>query len=738
MNDFDFSMYDYEEPAAPQKKEKVTNTKEIKEPEFDFGMYDYEEPPQESQPQEKTSYKKPLETPISSSEEYKKMSASEKIQYAKDLEREQRFGFSKAFSKGALSGATFGASENIPGFETEETEGEPSLAGGFGEIVGSAAPIMKIAKTLSPLTKAAFKNAPKVFQPLEKLMHSFGTGSALESGKQAVKGIAGKEVDISEIPKTGAAFATLDAFIRGAGALGKKFLGLSPKVQAEVLEKGIIPEGLPKSQYETAEEMLNLVKEKQAENKFPAFPKKVEGGEKPTALTSQRITAPEDIGLRPAPLKEASLLEDQVGGLFSEKKFYNSTEGGKALKSEIMKIDDDVYRGVNELYKTSKELNSGINEIHPELAEKVLNRVKELEAIPEPSDVQKRVIRASNNILEDLVKVSENGEISGYTPINNQTLIGQVQSLRQIVDYDFAHGNTKNIFRPLINDIQDSVLRAAENSGKPEAAQAINDARSAYRTWVEAFDNDYIRPFRDSSNKDFSKLYKSSLDLDESNVLRNILNISDDGVKLSNATTREIVEKNLGKYLENPRSMNTKEFEKTMRELDAVITPEQSQQVRELFRKESQPFVRAKKETPKKATPEEEIASKYKNSKPEDIQKKMNTRSGIKELREDFSKTPAKRDLFERLKNQKIRSVLREGNIEKEFTGDELYKFLNKEKNYELFSEMLGEAETESLRMSAKEIGAQQVKSEVRKKGMHTIAKKAAAYKAFELLINLL
>ncbi len=115
----------------------------------------------------------------------------------------------------------------------------------------------------------------------------------------------------------------------------------------------------------------------------------------------------------------------------------------------------------------------------------------------------------------------------------------------------------------------------------------------------------------------------------------------------------------------------------------------------------------------------------------------MNKRSGIKQLREDLN-TPQKRATFERLKQQKIRSILREGNIEKEFTGDDLYRFLNKEHNYELLSEILGESETEALRQSAKEIGKAQVKSEVRKKNITQAAKKVAVYKTFEVILGLL
>lgn len=465
------------------------------------------------------------------------------------------------------------------------------------------------------------------------------------------------------------------------------------------------------------------------------------GGEPPSSpggsppLKGRVSPEGEDLGLRPAPQQARPDLSDRIGNIFSRNKFYNSTQGGHALKNEIMELDQNVYRGVNELYGISRELNKSINEIHPSLVGRLQNRIQELRAIPEPSDVQKRLLRASENILERIAFVGENGEIAGLRPINNQILIDQVQSLRQIIDYDFSHGNTKNIFRPLINELQDSALNAARTSGAPEAAEAINDARSAYRAWVEAFDNDYVRPFRDASNQDYSKLFKSSLDFDEHNMLKRVLNTTPRGQELINGSTREIVEKHLAEYFENPRNANPKEFDKALLELEAVITPGQSQEIRAAFREAAErPRFRADRQL----TNEEIIASKYAGKEPEDIQKMMDSRSGIKQLREDLSGSEQKKDIFNRISRQKMRSMIREGNIENDFTGDDLYKSINKQENYEIFSEILGESETESLRQAAKEIGKEQVKLEVRKKNLSKFAGKLTVLKTLELISGII
>lgn len=737
MNNFDFSIYDIEDKTPPSKGKKVNDFDFGGKDSFDLDAYETEETTPTDQmdilksAQQDKIYQQYATAPRTP-EQIKGMSSSERRQYAQDLVTEREYLQSAGTTKGALSGLTLGATEHV-----EALKPQPHEAGAaFGELVGAALPITGIAKAVAIPIKYALSGitkAPKTLNAVSKLMTAFGTGSGYSTGKQLVKG---EGVSPEEVLKTGAEFATIDAVFR-LGSKGLKWIsGLTPKQQASILEKGVIPDDLPKSQYETAEEALRLLRQRDSNLPGIPTPPPTGGGVGARRIEPSRITPPEDIGLRPTPTPQKAELADQVGDIFSPNRFYNTTQGGQAIKSEIMNLDEDVYRGVNELYRISRELNQGVNEIHPQLAQRLSNRVLELEAIPEPSDVQRRVIRASNNVIDALAQRGENGVISGYTPVSNQVLIDQIQALRQIIDYDFAHGNTKNIFRPIINDIQDSVIRAAENSATPEAAEAFNDARSAYRSWVEAFDNPYVRPFRDGSNQDFSKLFKSSLDMDESNMLRQILNLSERGQQLGNATTREIVEKHLSRYLENPRGANEREFNKSLRELEAVITPEQAAQIRTQFGDASRrPNIRA---TQKPITNDERIAARYVKNEPEDIQSMMNKRSGIRTLRDDLSGSREKKEVFDRLSKQKMRSILREGNIEKEFTGDDLYKFLNKEKNFELFSEFLGEQEAEAMRQTAKEIGKAQVKSEMRRKTLGKAASHAGAMKALSIIMGIL
>ena len=489
-------------------------------------------------------------------------------------------------------------------------------------------------------------------------------------------------------------------------------------------------EPLPKSVYESSQKALAELQANEdairTAQKLPQ-PQPLQSAQSPS-LAGRVTQNAEAIGLRPPSNKPAKSIDEDIGRIFSPSSFKNTTEGGKAIKNEVMKLDEAAYRNVNKLYQRSRELNANVEDIHPNLVNSLNEKLEGLQKIPEPSGPQKQLITALENIIGELAEVSE-GKIAGYKPISNQTLIDQIQSLRQKVDYDFAHGNAKNIFKPTINDIQSSVRGVAEQSGNKEALQALDEANAAYRDWVTTFDSDYIRPIRDIQNRDYSKMFKGAQDVDEFNELKKILEKSPEGSQISDALKRDLVSKYLGKYSDKPVQSSLKEFNRDLKELEAVISPEQATEVRSKF------LEGKKSQTPKfKATSQEQKAAKYLDEKPEAISRRFDTRSGIKEIKKDLNKTENGKEIYDTLRRQKVRDILRENNIEKEFTGNDLYKTLNKRENFELLSELIGEQETEAARVLAKQLG----KKQVRKQNIKQIAGHAVALKFLKYVFPLL
>lgn len=430
--------------------------------------------------------------------------------------------------------------------------------------------------------------------------------------------------------------------------------------------------------------------------------------EAPADLKGRVTKSNEDLGLRPAPYQTNTTrqgLNDIVTEKLFPNQFYNSTTGGRAIKNQLMASDQKAYQRVNDLYRESRRLNETVNTIHPDLANYLQNTIREISSIPRPSSVQRTKLSTAEDILNEIA-IIEDGKITGYRPISNQRLIDQVQSLRQTIDFDFAHGNPKNIFKPMIEELQNSVIRAAEQTN-PEAAKAFSEARSAYREWTNTFNNDYINPFRDTSNRDFSKLFKKSVDLDNFNVINDILKNTEEGNLLSKGLQREIVEKMIGKELRNPFKVDTREFQQTLRELEAVLPEETVNEINKTFTdyQVNRPRTASKIETPKKPSILEKNVSKYLEiDNPEKLQKMMNSRSGIRELKKDLSATAQERQMFEKMAKDKIKSILQENQIEKKFSGQDLYNVMNKESNFELMAELTSAEEAQAIREAAKEI----------------------------------
>jgi len=659
-----------------------------------------------------------------------------------EFERLAEKGTAEAY-KGLFSGATLGASKYIPGLKSGENFAEKA-----GEYAGIAAPFSAASKAVDAGTKIGqnvIKNLPKALKLTgkfsESLQKSALTGAVIKGGERVISGENpfGKETGEAALE-----FATLHLILMGAGAAGQALWNQVknlPWVQAKKVQQALLGgEKVPKSVQDQAEGLLKELQgfetqsqaseklaqealESQVSQKEKFLPSKISElkGEEARPLEGRVKPIEEKLNLEIPKGTQKTSPENEIGSIFSKEKFKNTTEGGKAQKSEIIKEDQAKYKKVNEKYKKSREANSLVSEEQPELVEYLDDVIYDLEQIPSPSGPQKELISSAKSIRNRLLLFDDAGNVIGLNPINNQILIDQVQSLRQKIDYDFAHGDARNIFKPLIGKIQGAVETSAQEAGNEAAILANQEARKEYKEWADLFDNEYIRPIRDKQNRDYSKLYKGSLDVDEFNEMSNVLKNTEEGRKILDVMKRDLVNKHLEKFYDKPIQSSLEGFNKQLSELEAVISPEEANQARQKFielkqrkplgfkGKEVNPLEKAKNRAAQQL-------SKYQKMKPEQVYEMMSTRSGIRELEKDIEKTPEAKKFFEVLKKQKIRDILQSNNLEKDLTGTQLYEALNKRENFELLSELIGEEEVEAARKASKDIGKKQVKYELGKK----------------------
>jgi hypothetical protein len=258
MNSFDWSMYDEEaEPSKPS-----TSPKKPKQDSFDWDLYDdgvtekiSRDVPDE-QPSEKGKQKEwgfiipdthvkrsnPFKTDVSS-EDFEKMNLVEKLEYGNQLEKEQRYRSSKAFTKGVASGLSFGGSEFVPGLEPEEDD-DP-VAGFAGNVIGETPYLLASFAAIEKSLKAiptAYKWGKRLLRGTEVA----AVGGGFETARQAVKG---EGFDKEKIATHAATFVLFDSAVRAIPHAWDWLKKLSPTQQAEVMFEGVAPQNLSEQQY---------------------------------------------------------------------------------------------------------------------------------------------------------------------------------------------------------------------------------------------------------------------------------------------------------------------------------------------------------------------------------------------------------------------------------------------------------------------------------------------------------
>ena len=292
-------------------------------------------------------------------------------------------------------------------------------------------------------------------------------------------------------------------------------------------------------------------------------------------LTGRVSTTGQDIGLRPSPLPTQPTPKDNILNNISKNSITDTRNAGISMTEAIRASDELDYGIVNELYTISDNLNKGLSQEHPKLYQNLKSQLLELSSIPSPSSPEKQKIKAISDILQKLATHDEAGNVIDFLPIENQTLLNQAKSIRYMMDFDFAHGNTSGIFSPVKNALEDAAENTSLQLGKTEAYEASKVARSTYRDWAKTYNNDYIRPFRDTSNVDYSKNFLSSTNIDTFHPVNDILNKTLTGRQLADATKREIIENKLGKYLDNPKLAVGKQFERDLAEVSSILSPDE-------------------------------------------------------------------------------------------------------------------------------------------------------------------
>ena len=512
----------------------------------------------------------------------------------------------------------------------------------------------------------------------------------------------------------------------------------------------------------------------------------LEGRVQPTREQPKTLQKPLGTSEIKAPVQEPSkpiepsriTKEPELGHSITKEGFESDASGGSTLEKKVKEMAAEEREPVNKAYDAGRKETQTSNDIYPDLAKKNDDLIDRLEKVQKRNSGEEAVYQQAVNIRN---MVGTRGE---FIEQNAERLLAQSDSMSKLANYEMPYTGYKGILKKLVRDINHSVISSLKRKGKRYRAVEIADEKFA--KWADKFLGDEIQPFLEKKILNPEALYNSAVkNPGNYRAVENAIGKSNPAIM--DKIDRAIVEDRLGKYWKNPEKIGSEEFNKSIRDLKQLIGSEKTDRAFEaLNRKSAQSKTekriteageRSKSKAPplkekvtsatqlKPKTPRPSVSpesspkterkfdfdriksatanksAKIMNSTPSEIVKKTNTPEGLRELKKSLPE-----NTYKELSEQKLRSILREGHIEKEVTSKEIYDFLNKEDTYQLFAEVLGKEEVHALRdvakKSAKLAADKQFTHDLIKKfikqGVITAVKGTVAMKALKILLKLM
>lgn len=460
----------------------------------------------------------PYAAPQKSPQEIKGMTLAEKMAQAEALNTEREYLQSAGFTKSALSGATLGASELIPGFKPEEGE----LLKGVGEFAGSTLPVTASLKLFSaPLKKLASASPvyAKYLQSLGNIVSAGAAGTAVSSGEQLFKK---GDVSLEDALTHGAQWSVLDTLLQSAGMAGRfvkamvskakstgknrvqianefienvpelrdkawsKLSNLTSNQQEQVLESGIraMESDVAASQLarEKGKITINPERFKAIENKFeppakPVQPHEFKFEEAENSFPKQKN-----------PEIEAIAPGEQTEKILGENIQKDIQQQFKKAESEYNQLYDQVEQGSKDIIvKPNKTLN---------IAE---NTLKDLDAVKTKPEGYKKVISTLEDIIEDLgVKPISSTGFKGHTVKTNVPLPRLMElgrRLNKIINYDIIERSVQDKLKPIVRAVKEDI-RQSLASKHPDLRAAYELAEEQFGKTAEKFSSDLALKIR--------------------------------------------------------------------------------------------------------------------------------------------------------------------------------------------------------------------------------------------------
>lgn len=477
-------------------------------------------------------------------EQLKNMSVSEKLQYAEELKREREYLQSSQFVKGALSGLTFGASENINALKREKYEEFTpySLIGSGGEITGSLVPLTGLMKVIGGAAVKLASKSPVLQKQLSSLLTMFGVGATDKAFHQLAKGEVPSADDMLE---HGVEWVTLDVLLQSAGAAGRFAKGLLSRSKETGIPRLELLNQLNRELAESGVDMTNAeavsakaleILERPITEAEVAAGKRLQLAEKEASKVSEvaeQALKPEEI--KPIDLKTRKITDEPINRLTKESVVLSEpyqperidfTKEAEVLEQDAIQsqIDSVGTRAVSEeelgasiredieaqleaqkaeyrpFYQEAEEAATHMHHVPQNTAREAGNRLQRISRLKTRPEGYPGVIKNLETILEDagfVIQRDENGAIelivsNREVPVSDT--IELARRLNEIIDYEAVEPTVKDALRGVARAAkQDVRLGLAAN---PDALAAFELAEGAHAATAQKFSKNNIRKIR--------------------------------------------------------------------------------------------------------------------------------------------------------------------------------------------------------------------------------------------------
>lgn len=433
------------------------------------------------------------------------------------------------------------------------------------------------------------------------------------------------------------------------------------------------------------------------------------------------------------------------GHSISPVEFQSEAQGGQALNQSIRDAATSERASVTEAYNLAQENYQNINSVADDFLVQELNKeIDKLKTSIKPNT-------AESSVLNTLEQVRNHYLVRNGVPVGD--LIKTSDSISGMANYELPFTGPKDILKRVANTLDRAALRAIENNGgNPEL---MRNANQMYRKWANRYSTDDISPFLERTvNNPESLFRKAAKDEGSFRAVQQALSGQPREAEFINAVSRKVAESKMkdymGKGIENVGSQKyyqdlnnlrdligknkADQFDKALRNRKRLSLKERSPLETSKPKPESKPLI-SRSQTLNRLAEKNAKTMGFKS--PEDILKKLETRKGIRELREVLPK-----EQFDKLIEAKARAILADNKVLSSPTGQQMFSILNQEKNFEIFSEMVGKENATELLETFQRIGkAEATKDRVistSRKAGRAILKGTLAGKAMSIILSLI